>query len=284
LDYGGVGALSSCSTPPYCCCEAVAAGHIAQFSNSWSTFSFVLVGVLIALHYQRQSLLDDATMASAIRKDSRYIALYASIIVYMGPGSFFFHASMTEWGRIADGFSMYLFILYVICYGIASGWGLSFKEFFRLYVGLSVVFLCQRLVGFPSTVGVFASLVTVSCLLHLHLSTPLNRLPRWLRFGRTTPAGRPRRWLVTAFTFFIVALGIWGMSDTGMPWCDPHSVWQGHAVWHVLASLSTGSIYLYFCDVPNMPAVAPVNRAQPLESSVMLDLQTIGRLPVSQSK
>lgn len=41
------------------------------------------------------------------------------------------------------------------------------------------------------------------------------------------------------------AYGIWVPSQSGGPLCFPESVFQGHAVWHVLSALSIGVIFYY---------------------------------------
>ena len=40
-----------------------------------------------------------------------------------------------------------------------------------------------------------------------------------------------------------LAFGIWNLSKTGGPWCDPHSLLQGHAVWHVLGAVAAFCLY-----------------------------------------
>ena len=62
---------------------------------------------------------------------------------------------------------MYFFILYVLAYEIARGWELGFERFRTLFLGLSGLFVLQRLVGVPSTQSVFASLIVLTVLLSI---------------------------------------------------------------------------------------------------------------------
>ena len=56
------------------------------------------------------------------------------------------------------------------------------------------------------------------------------------------PGGVDRRfvpWLVAGLVSFGIATIIWALSATGRPLCDPNSLLQGHAVWHLLAMAVT---------------------------------------------
>jgi hypothetical protein len=249
IAFGWPGERDACAEPPYCFCEAARPGRVAQPANSWSTFAFVAVGIALALHNGRRRR-DPATSGSpsAMLSDPRYAAFYAAVIVYMGPGSFFFHGTFTAWGGIADAISMHFFILYVLAYEVGRGWSLDFSRFRAIYLGLAGFFFVQRLIDVPVTQVVFGCLVTITLLLEVQLAIPLRRLPRWLALGRRRDVGGSRVWLLAALGFFLAAILIWRMSDSGRPWCVPDSLWQGHAAWHLLSALTAGSVYLYFCD------------------------------------
>jgi hypothetical protein len=248
LAFGWPGERDACAEPPYCFCEAARSGAVAQPANSGSTFGFVAMGIAIALHHGRRRR--DPALANAstgMSGDPRYAALYAAVVVYMGPGSFFFHATFTEWGGIADAISMHFFILYVLAYEIGRGWSLGYERFRALYFGLAGFFVLQRLIDVPATQVVFAGLVALTLLLELQLAVPRRRLPGWPALGRRREIHGSRGWLLAALGFFLAALAIWSMSDSGRPWCVPDSLWQGHAAWHLLSALTAGSVYLYFC-------------------------------------
>ena len=44
----------------------------------------------------------------------------------------------------------------------------------------------------------------------------------------------------------ILAFVIWNVSLTGCPLCDPYSVIQGHAVWHLLCAVSLYCLFRYY--------------------------------------
>ena len=53
-------------------------------------------------------------------------------------------------------------------------------------------------------------------------------------------------WLGLAGGIFLIALLIWQLSHTEGLLCFPESVFQGHAVWHLLCAVSTAAIYVYY--------------------------------------
>jgi hypothetical protein len=63
-----------------------------------------------------------------------------------------------------------------------------------------------------------------------------------------------RRWLWVSLLLYIPALAVWRFSLSGDWLCDPSSLLQGHAVWHVITALSPGALYLYFRNGENSPA------------------------------
>ncbi|MEP6663038.1 MAG: hypothetical protein ABJC04_05170, partial [Verrucomicrobiota bacterium] len=45
---------------------------------------------------------------------------------------------------------------------------------------------------------------------------------------------------------FGVALVFWNLWQTKSPLCDPHSLMQGHAVWHLLDALSLFFLFRFY--------------------------------------
>jgi hypothetical protein len=83
----------------------------------------------------------------------------------------------------------------------------------------------------------------------LGLEVLARRQGRLQRRRRRTP-------LLVAFFSFVVAFGVWTL-DIRHILCDPGSMWQGHALWHVLNGVATFSLYLYYHPLAHR-AVLPV--------------------------
>lgn len=56
---------------------------------------------------------------------------------------------------------------------------------------------------------------------------------------------RARAWRQTLPGLAVVSVGliVWWFSRTGGPWCDPDSLLQLHALWHVLAALAITTLH-----------------------------------------
>lgn len=235
---GWPGTTVDCA-PDGCYCEAAHPGPIRQPVNTLSALGFVAVGLAIGWHASR-------TRPAERFADPRVLALYAGVVVFLGPGAMFFHASLVEWGGRLDAISMILFIAFALFWDIARAWDLSERAFLTLYgVGAGGCAAWFALFG-GSSIPLFGALVAGTCLLEILLVVPLRRL----RLGRRREVHGPRRYLLVAVGCFAVALAVWVPSRTGGPLCDPTSLWQGHALWHLLSAGSAGAVYLYFLGEP----------------------------------
>jgi hypothetical protein len=71
---------------------------------------------------------------------------------------------------------------------------------------------------------------------------------------RLDPKRRP--WFWAGLGSFGVAFIVWNLSRTDGVWCDPASLLQGHALWHLLTAVSVGCFYRYLRD-EGSPAMIP---------------------------
>jgi hypothetical protein len=44
----------------------------------------------------------------------------------------------------------------------------------------------------------------------------------------------------------LAAGGVFSALDVTRTWCDPHSLLQGHAIWHVLSAICLGFAFLHY--------------------------------------
>ena len=146
------------------------------------------------------------------------------------------HGSGTAWGATTDVLSMLLYIAFPVVYALARLVGGGVRTCVCLYVALAgwlgVSLLTETLPFSGSTL--YTWLVPAFAGLELCL------------YLRTCPVTRKVGWLGLAAGVFLVALLIWRLSHTGGLLCFPESVFQGHAVWHLLCAVSTAAIYVYY--------------------------------------
>ena len=89
----------------------------------------------------------------------------------------------------------------------------------------------------------FISVVIVMVVIAFEVAVSYPRLRPW-----APRAIHPRRvpWFWAGLASFGIAFFVWNLSRTGRVWCNPDTLLQGHALWHVLSAVSVGCFYLYF--------------------------------------
>jgi hypothetical protein len=211
-------------------CECLGPGLIKQQANTWSNLGFVAVGLLVGLWSDRDWRSPPAA-SNPMTTTRLYPALYALVVALIGPGSMALHASNSWLGGKVDVLSMYLWACYPVAYRLSRRQGDSPRLFLSIYLGLCATMAVVLFLPLDQYYPFGALLLTIAGL-EVHA---VRRGP-W----RSNP-----RWLLTALGLFVVAFSIWLPSRTGGPLCDPDSLLQGHALWHLLCAGSAGAIYLY---------------------------------------
>ena len=240
--------------PNACFCEAIGDGTIRQPINTWSNLAFVWMGIFIAV---------SATPDRPLRRS--YALLLAFACVAIGLGSCFYHASLSFVGQWFDVMSMYLLGVFMVLYASAR---LKVDVSFRAQRGIpepdrqpdsspTRFFAASRLVmtrhGATFAVWYLAINVALGVLLiawpearryvfGLLIASALILEAILHRRKQTTLRAR---WLIAALGVYVVAQVIWTL-DLNHLVCDPASILQGHAVWHVLTALSAGLLYGYY--------------------------------------
>ena len=172
-----------------------------------------------------------------------YSALYGYLVIFLGPGSMFFHASLTKWGGWVDNLSMDLFISFVLLYDIGRISRIPVGVFFTLFLlvnAIAGVLLwlkdCGKLI-FGIMIGATAMAEVLILLFHV------------------SGVHRDASLLVLALLVFLIALIIWKLSQREVelpllgkfsgPLYMPDSWFQGHAIWHVLTAVAALLIFFY---------------------------------------
>lgn len=208
-------------------CEAARPGAVRQPANAFSNAGFVAAGLVVAWHAGRPSALGAVLTG-------RLATAYACVVVLLGPASAAMHATQTALGGHLDLLSMYLVASFAAAYALTRVARRGPAFFALLFLGL--VLVCELVGLYPREVPVvvFAGNVAFAVL----LATAITLEVRLARRGRTRT---DLRWGGAALLVMLVAFAIWNASQHGL--CDPDSLLQGHAVWHLLGAVSA---YLLF--------------------------------------
>lgn len=220
-------------------CEQARLGFIKQPSNTYSNIGFVIAGLYIAwLAFQNRF-----DRSNRMTETLFYPSFFASIVVFLGPGSMALHATNTAWGGFMDLFSMFLFSSFVFCYGLMRWFRLSETTFAMLY--FANVAFCSWVHLSPYNEAFPPLLASEICFgAHLFFGMILEICHRYIR---KVPIEANWGW-ACVFTFG-VAFFIWNISRTQESWfCDPDSLMQGHAMWHLLNALAIYFLYIFYAS------------------------------------
>ena len=216
--------------PDDCFCEALRSGWIRQPANTWSNLAFVLVGLLAA----RGPVQPVVGGAVAMRDDPVVRGLYGFTALVIGLGSWWYHASMTFAGQWIDVLGMYLLPTFLVCYNLLRAGRLPRLAFLPAWllvngllgVGLVVLPLWRR--------PVFGALLGLALLSEVVARRALRR-----RLAA--------RYMLGALAALALAFGIWWL-DLKHILCAPHSLFQGHALWHILCAMAAWWIWGYYAS------------------------------------
>lgn len=214
-------------------CEAARPGALKQPANSWSNLGFVIAGLVIAWHARSSSSVMPVGLQTA----------YACVVVVLGPASAAMHATQTSLGGHLDMLSMYLVAGFAASYAWVRWARRGPTSFAAAFV--TCVTACE-LAGLWTReipVVMYAGNLAFGLLL---IAAVVLEAVLWRR-------GESRRTIGFGFAALgsmLVAFFIWNMSQHG--WCDPHSLLQGHAAWHLLCAAAAYFLYrLYASERPS---------------------------------
>jgi len=173
-----------------------------------------------------------------------YAVLYGCVVIFVGTGSMYFHASMKKWGGWIDNLSMLLYTGFLLVY-----------DFTGIVDGGKALFLIVYLV-LVAGLGVLSWFVPNSPIPHFSMGAfcfgAMAVLWVLLQFFAILGIGGIDRDNGPALLLFIAGLIVFGVafliqqrSDTNKPWCQPDDVVQGHAIWHLLTAAVTVILFFY---------------------------------------
>jgi dihydroceramidase len=245
---------ATCLATTGCFCEAIHPGSQAQPANAWSSLAFVLPGLLVLMHLsEKKPLLLKHPKGSSSPSSPSSPFLRASVVkhfnspfnahpaykltfgialIVIGLGSAFYHASLTFVGQFMDVMGMYLLISFAVLYGLARLTRLSARGMTLAYLASNLV-LAASLIWLPEIRReVFGGLVGLTL-----------AVEAW-RIWKNRP-NLQVRWLALAFASLGLAYAIWILDNNG--WlCAPQSMFQGHALWHILGALAAWFLFRYY--------------------------------------
>lgn len=214
---------------------------IVQPSNTWSNLGYIIVG-LIFISIAKNDLKYEhrADVNNLLAKFPGFSYLIGFSALYLGIGSFMYHATLTFFFQKLDQTGMYFLLVAFLAYVL-------FKLFpqikFRGKVYVSNKFFIW-------------SAVIVQLLFFFFLwKLPINILfptltisffvANFILIARVRNSVSILSLLKASGITLLIAASIWILDITNKL-CSPTSVFQGHALWHILNTTSIFLAYLYY--------------------------------------
>ena len=264
-------------------CERVSGGLFREPLNTLSNLGFMVAGLYMfwVICNDKQDSTNPFIGITPIS------VLYASVVIYLGPGSMLMHGTNTDWGGWADNLSMIMFIILPWLYNIYSMSSWTSKQLLSIYISIVIIYSIWRWftdwglgINF-NLFGVSIGLWAISETLYRFWSPSFRFLSGFVGFivlllfgtlpnevfnnfseywwvilfwlpgllaSKQPVNKRTYKWYFLGMIAYFSAFAIW---LTGVPdhnLCKPDSIIQAHSIWHLLSALATYFFFLHFRD------------------------------------
>jgi hypothetical protein len=230
-------------------CEAGRDWVVRQPANTFSNLGFVVAGLLIAWHAGARRTGPrtgprNGPRAGVLLARPYLATAMACIVVLLGPGSAAMHATQSALGGHLDLLSMYLVASLAAAYAatrwLRGGTPLLVSAFVGAVVG------CEIVGSWPVTLPVVNHPGNAAFAVLLLTATAIEVLI--LRRGETHAR---LAYAYMSLGAILTAFAIWNATKTWL--CDPDSLIQGHAIWHLLGAVSAYFLYRYYASEEGRP-------------------------------
>jgi hypothetical protein len=214
---------------------------IVQPSNTWSNLGFVIVGLIFISIAKNDHIYEKRKdVNNLMAKFPGFTFLIGFSTLYMGIGSFMYHATLTYFFQKMDQTGMYFLLIAFIAYLLFKvfpkiRW--KGKEYVsnRFLIGAAVVVqLIFYLFLWKLPINVlFPALTMMFVLANLYMMVKMQD-----NVSNT-------KLILAAGATLLIAASVWVLDITDKL-CSPASIFQGHSLWHILTALSVFLAYMYY--------------------------------------
>jgi hypothetical protein len=218
--------LSSFWLPNVRWCETQLCSWVVEPANTWSNLAYVLAGV--------------ALWWIGTRRGERTLRIFGLAEIVVGISSLVYHMSFSGVLQVLDFVGMYVFTNLLIGLNLVRLGTLPRRLFWPVYVlsvaAFTALTVALRFTSFPIQGVVFVLILAI-------IATELMQRPA---------AGLDRRFFHASLATLVVA-AVFSAADVTRVFCDPddHFV-QGHAIWHVLGSISLVFAACFYRQFPDL--------------------------------
>jgi hypothetical protein len=208
-------------------CEREACGWIVNPADAWSNLAYLL-GALAMWWIARRAARGD-------------LAHFAPASVAVGVFSFAYHASYSWLLQFFDFVGMFVFVGLVLARNaVRLGWLSAARErpFWLALVAAASACLPPL---FQAGIPIQATVLV------LILASVAQELALWRRAAAAERSG------YASYGAALAALGTaaaFSLADVTRAWCRPDSLWQGHALWHLLSAAALVWLLRFYATRP----------------------------------
>lgn len=207
---------------------------IRQPANTWSNLAYLFYGLLCA----RLALYDKKhqVQANLITRWPVISWVFGFTFVYLCFGSFFYHASLTRIGQHFDMAGTYALVAFPVMVNLA--------RIYRHYAKTNEAQLVPILIA--TSFAVFVLIFAFKWQLKGEVALPaliVGVIASTLWYHAISKSPYQMLFGLLAIVSMAAAYFIW-WQDRYKHWCEPESLLQGHALWHVLTGLGGFFVYL----------------------------------------
>ena len=263
-------------------CERVQPGLIREPVNALSNLGFIVAGLWMLWVLGADA---GSNRSNMFKGRHPVALTYAWAVWFLGPGSLVMHGTHAAWAGWLDNLSMVMYILIpwminlsqmgrfsnrqffvsyflvVAVYGLLRGyfgWGLGINlDLFGLSIALWVI--SESLYRFWSPWFRWASGLIGFLVASVFGISPLVMIEQperywwvllfWLpALVAKQPPDRQRRyfpWFFSGIFLYLSAFVIWQTGKANHSICNPDSMLQAHALWHLMTALATICFFLF---------------------------------------
>jgi hypothetical protein len=214
---------------------------IVQPSNTWSNIGFIISALIIlSIAKNDRRYYERSKVNNLLARYPGFSYLSGFSLLYLGLGSFLYHASLTHTFQKLDQTGMYFVLISATAYNMYKLFPkIRFKK--QLYSSHKFIIIKAIVLMFafffylwklPINI-IFPLMVLTFFLTNFIVQTKLNH---------SVPI---KAFIQTSFITLLLSYTLWVLDKTSLL-CSPTSPFQGHALWHILNAISILLVYLYY--------------------------------------
>lgn len=217
-------------------CEASRPGIVKQPANTISNIGFVIAGLAVAWQLSRNRF---AGRKNVFNQSVFTGIFFSCMAVFLGPASMAMHATETRLGGFLDMLSMYLIVAFTTSYAMQRFFKYSSAVFAVVFS--AIVLFCvfaQHLPYKVPLVGFFGNFLFA---VFVGVTIVFESLNSFMR-----KYDHEIKWGIFSLSSLMIAFLIWNLELRVDAFCDPYSLIQGHAIWHLLDALAVYFLFRFY--------------------------------------